>query len=135
MRPPFYLDKVSSQERTKIRQWNLRVLGFYSILGLVALALMTVKLERVQSQLAKLSPAGDAVAAAQFGSPLCAARDIKVVTLIESAGAARTVPDERLTEAFLTLMKARELCGSGRVAEALAAYDSIAIAPVQAAAK
>jgi hypothetical protein len=135
MRPPFYLDKVSPHERTWIRQSHLRFIGFYSILALMIVVMATVRMDRLQSQLGKLSPAGEAVAAARSGSPLCAARDIKVVTLIEDAGAARTVPDERLTEAFFTLMKARELCGAGRVAEALAVYDSIAIAPVQAAAK
>ena len=135
MRPPFYLDKVSPQERTRIKQWHLRVIGFYALLGLVVVTLIVVKMDRVQSQLAKLSPAGEAVAAARTGSPLCAARDIKVVTLIEDAGNARTVPDAQLAEAFFTLAKARESCAAGRVEEALAVYDGITLVPVQAAAK
>lgn len=135
MRPPFYLDKVTPQQRAEIRQWNRRVIGFYAILGLVVVTLTAVKMDRVQSQLAKLSPAGEAVAAARIGSPLCAARDIKVVTLIEDAGVARTVPDAQLAEAFFMLMKAREACAAGRVEEALAIYDGITLAPMQAAAK
>jgi hypothetical protein len=135
MRPPFYLDKVSPQQRTEIKQWHRRVIGFYAILGVVVMTLTAVKMDRVQSQLAKLSPAGDAIAAARPGSPLCAARDIKVVTLIEDAGVARTVPDVQLAEAFFTLMKAREACAAGRVKQALAIYDSITLAPVRAAAK
>jgi hypothetical protein len=135
MRPPFYLDKVSLQERTAIRQSLLSVVGFYAVLGLVAVALIAVKLDKVQSQLAKFGPTSEAAAATPVGSPVCAVRDIKVVTLIDDAGEAGAVPSERLTEAFLTLMKARELCSAGRVAEAIAVYDSVTFAPAQAAAK
>lgn len=44
-------------------------------------------------------------------------------------------PRVELADAFVTMLKARELCSAGRVKDAVAVYNGIAIAPVQAAAK
>jgi hypothetical protein len=132
MRQPFYMDKLDPQEQTDIKRWHLRNIAFYSLLALVIVMLAAVKIDRVHSQLAKFSPTSDAVAAARPGSPVCAARDLKLVTLLEEAGEAKALPGEQLAEVFFTMMKARELCSAGRVAEAIAVYDAIVIAPKQA---
>jgi len=126
-------EAVRLQQQAKSEQSRLAKIGLYAIYALLIVAAIAIKADRFQSQIGKLSPAGEAVAAARSGSPLCAARDIKVVTMLEDAGAAGSAPDERLTEAYVTLMKAREQCASGRIARALAVYDGITLAPVQAA--
>jgi hypothetical protein len=64
-----------------------------------------------------------------------AERDTKFVTLLEDAGAARSAPDEQLYQAYLIMMKARELCSSGRFAEGIAVYDTITVAPPHAVAR
>lgn len=136
MRPPFYLDKMSPQERTEIKRWYVGGTCVYTALIAIVVGMLAVKSERVQSQMAKLKPSGDAVASEQRGSPICAARDLKLVMLIEELGEAKAVPGERLAEAFFTMTKARDLCRTGRIAEALAIYDGIEITPgLSAAAK
>ena len=132
MRHPFYMDKLDPRERTEIKRWQLRNIAFYSLLALVIVMLVAVKIDRVHTQLAKFSPTGDAVAATPIGSPVCAERDLKLVTLLEEAGEAKALPGEQLAEVFFTMMKARELCSAGRVAEAIAVYDAIVVAPRQA---
>lgn len=59
----------------------------------------------------------------------CAARDLKLVTLIERHGEARDVASNRLAEAAFTMLRARKACDDGRYAEALAIYDSVLLAP------
>src|SRR5262245_4835250 len=132
MRQPLYMDKLDPHERAEVKPWYLRNVTCYALLALMIVILAAAKMDRVQSQLAKLNPAGDAVAAARTGSPVCAARDLKLVTLLEEAGEAKALPGEQLAEVFFTMMKARELCSAGRVAEAIAVYDAIVIAPKQA---
>jgi hypothetical protein len=58
-------------------------------------------------------------------SPLCAARDLQVITLIEEHGGADDMAPERLAKAAMSMMLAREVCDAGRTQEALAVYDSI----------
>jgi hypothetical protein len=58
-------------------------------------------------------------------SPLCAARDLEVITLIEEHGRADDMAPERLAKAAMSMMLAREVCDAGRTQEALAVYDSI----------
>ena len=55
----------------------------------------------------------------------CALKETMVITLIEDHGAAEDLPADRLGDAGLTMMRARSACYEGRVAEALALYDSI----------
>ena len=135
MRPPFYMVKMSPQERATVKRWYAYGAGVYATLLLIVVAMIAVRTEGVQSQIAKLKGTGDAVASEPTGSPVCAARDLKLVMLIDELGEAKTVPGERLADAFFTMVKARDLCRAGRIAEALAVYDSIAITPGQAAAK
>jgi hypothetical protein len=135
MRPPFYLDKMSPQERTAIKRWYAGGACVYGALVAIVVGMLAMKSEHVQSHIARLKASGDAVASERHGSPICAGRDLKLVMLIEELGEAKAVPGERLAEAFFTMMKARELCRTGRVAEALAIYDGIEITPGQSAAK
>jgi hypothetical protein len=55
----------------------------------------------------------------------CALKETTVITLIEDHGAAEDVPADRLGKAALTMLHARSVCYEGRVAEALALYQSI----------
>lgn len=126
MQSPFRLDAFSADEQSTIKRLFFRVLGVYWVLVLMVAVLVTTK--------SHLAP-NAAVAADRAGSPVCAARDLNLVTLIEHLGEAKAVPGERLAEAFFTMTNARELCRAGRVKEALAVYDGIAITPVQSAAK
>jgi hypothetical protein len=64
----------------------------------------------------------------------CAMRDTAVITEIEDHGEARTVSGETLLEAFVTLMRARDVCHEGRLDAAEALYDS-AMALLRAASK
>lgn len=64
-------------------------------------------------------------AAAQDHPVECAQRDVQLVTQIEQIGEAQSVPGEIMFEAFMTVMRARKACAQGRVAVALALYDSI----------
>lgn len=54
----------------------------------------------------------------------CAMREIKVITLIEEHGSAQNLPTDQLTNAALTMLRARSTCFQGRVAEALTLYDN-----------
>ncbi|MCZ0737748.1 hypothetical protein [Phreatobacter sp. AB_2022a] len=63
----------------------------------------------------------------------CAARDLKVVTLIEQRGEAHSLPAEELADAFFKTMDARRACNDGRFEEALAIYSRV-IARLNAAA-
>jgi len=61
----------------------------------------------------------------------CSTRDAKVNALIEEHGAAQLLPSETLGKAGLTMLEARTACYDGRIADALALYDSVlAIGPV-----
>jgi len=55
----------------------------------------------------------------------CALKETTVITLIEDHGAAEDVPADRLGNAALMMLHARSVCYEGRVAEALALYQSI----------
>ena len=55
----------------------------------------------------------------------CALKEITVITVIEDHGTAEDLPADRLSEAGLTMLRARSACYEGRVGEALALYQSI----------
>jgi hypothetical protein len=57
----------------------------------------------------------------------CASRDINAVTLIERLGESQEISAEVLVDAFATVARARRVCASGDVADALGIYDSIAL--------
>jgi hypothetical protein len=135
MRPPFFMDKLSPQERTSIKRWYACGAGTYSAMLLLVVAMVALRSGPAQSHMTRHALGGTAVAAKQTARAACAARDLKLVMLIEELGEALALPGQTLADAFFTMVKARELCRDGRVAEALAIYDGIAIAPAQASAK
>jgi hypothetical protein len=55
-------------------------------------------------------------------APICAAREIAVLTLIEDHALAPI----KLSNAYIDMLNARALCYAGRTADAVAAYDEIA---------
>jgi uncharacterized protein YjiS (DUF1127 family) len=63
-------------------------------------------------------------------SPICAAADLRLTTLIEAHGEAQDVAAEILAQAFFTVMEARRACNQGHVELAIKLYESI---PLRAA--
>ena len=59
--------------------------------------------------------------------PLCAELDLAAITDIESASRTGLVASDDLAAAFFKVMDARTACADGRVSEALAIYDDIAL--------
>jgi hypothetical protein len=55
----------------------------------------------------------------------CALKETMVITLIEDHGAAEDVPAAQLSDAAMTMLRARSVCYEGREGEALALYQSI----------
>jgi hypothetical protein len=135
MRTSLFKDKLSPEAPTKAKRSYLFAAGLCSILAFGVLAPVAVKKNQLESQLAKFNLNGTAVAGASSAPRTCAERDIKFVALLEDAGAARSAPAEQLYQAYLIMMKARELCSSGRFTEGIAVYDTITVAPAHAAAR
>jgi len=132
MRPPFYMDKLSAQDRATVKRWYRVVGGFYA--ALMCAVVVTIALLRSDgAQLAKIGATGGAVAADRSGAARCAARDLKLVTALEQAGEAQALPGEQLAGIFFTMVKARDLCRAGRIAEAIAVYDGIGFVPLRSA--
>src|SRR5262245_45089037 len=63
-------------------------------------------------------------------SPICAAADLRFVTLIEAHGEAQDVAAEILAQAFFTVMEARKACNQGRIESAIKLYESIPLPAV-----
>ena len=55
----------------------------------------------------------------------CALKEVTVITLIDDHGEAGDLPATRVSNAALTMLRARAACYEGRVSEALTLYDSI----------
>jgi hypothetical protein len=62
-------------------------------------------------------------------SPICAAADRRLITLIEEHGEAQDLAAETLAQAFFTVLEARKACDQGQVEAAIELYESI---PLQA---
>ena len=58
-------------------------------------------------------------------SIVCAQREVAVITLIEDHAEVEDVVDNKLTEAYLAMLRARATCYAGRTDDAIAAYDEI----------
>jgi hypothetical protein len=63
-------------------------------------------------------------------SPICAAADLRLVTLIEAHGEAQDVAPEILAQAFFTVVEARKTCNQGQVETAIKLYESISLRAV-----
>jgi hypothetical protein len=62
-------------------------------------------------------------------SPLCAAKDLALVTAIEAHGDAQDVTSKQLVAAAFAMFEARAACRDGRVADALAIYERSGLGP------
>lgn len=58
-------------------------------------------------------------------SPICAAADLRLMTLIEAHGEAQDVAAETLAQAFFAVVEARKICNQGQVESAIKLYESI----------
>jgi hypothetical protein len=77
-----------------------------------------------------LGTAGATVAgSATVVSPICAAADLRLITLIEAHGEAQDVAAEILAQAFFTVMEARKACNQGQIEAAIELYESIPLRP------
>jgi hypothetical protein len=119
MRAPAIVPGIAARVRG-IDQEALMRSHFPAVLTALTLAALTVT-------------DGPAVADERSGKLQCAARDAELIVAIEDAGEARSMPDEKVAEAWTMLLEARHLCMSGRVEDGLALYNNIAVAPVQSA--
>ena len=59
-------------------------------------------------------------------APICAAREIAVLTLIEDHALVDDLAPVKLSNAYVDMLNARALCYAGRTTDAVAAYDKIA---------
>jgi hypothetical protein len=103
---------------------NAQVLSRASLLSIVAFRLLA-------TASICLAMAGPTVAeSATVVSPICAAADLRFVTLIEAHGEAQDVAAEILAQAFFTVMEARRACNQGRIESAIKLYESIPLPAV-----
>jgi hypothetical protein len=103
---------------------NAQVLSRASLLPIVAFRLWA-------TASICLAMAGPTVAeSATVVSPICAAADLRFVTLIEAHGEAQDVAAEILAQAFFTVMEARKACNQGRIESAIKLYESIPLPAV-----
>jgi hypothetical protein len=59
-------------------------------------------------------------------APVCAAREVTVLTLIEDHALVDDLVPIKLSKAYIDMLNARALCYAGRTTDAVAAYDEIA---------
>jgi hypothetical protein len=140
MRHPFYMDHLDPQEQRTVRRLYIRVVVFYCWLALFTVAMVSLRIvldPHIDAvvQASQLVGPSSAIAAEPSHRARCAARDLKIVLLIEAHGEAQDVPAEELRQAFFTMAEARAACAAGRTDEALAIYDGISIVPTQSARK
>jgi len=60
-------------------------------------------------------------------APICAEREVQVITLLEDHALAQDVASDKLGEAGLARLEAQMTCYQGRVAEAVSIYDRIIV--------
>ena len=60
-------------------------------------------------------------------APICAEREVQVITLLEDHALAQDVASDRLGEAGLARLEAQMTCYQGRVAEAVSIYDRVIV--------
>lgn len=147
MRQPFFMDHLDPKERKVISRMHAGVVCGYLFLLLALMFAVKVHSPNVEIVAMDsdgvvdapsknlLADAFSAAAAERPGLTACASRDLKIVISLADHGEAKDVPPEALNSAFLALVKARGACAAGRVDEAVAIYDSIAVAPNQSARK
>ena len=131
-----YLDHLSAEDRRVARRIYVAMAGCYATLLLLLGVLVAVNVSGRGTDVVAFDRAGgvsrsggmfSAQAAEMPDRAQCAARDLKLLTSLNEHGEAQDVPADDLRAAFFALVKARGVCASGRVDEALALYDSVAI--------
>jgi hypothetical protein len=143
MRHPFWIDRLSPQERATVRRWYAVMGSVYAAVAFALVALIVAPRGTAEDFVwadATRRPApallvSDAAAAEPSVMARCARRELTLITDIERAGESQAVPGEQVYRAFVTMLDARALCAAGRLDDALALYDKAAIEPVQSAAK
>ena len=60
-------------------------------------------------------------------APICAEREVQVITLLDDHALAQDVASDKLGEAGLARLEAQMTCYQGRVAEAVSIYDRIIV--------
>src|SRR5262245_15198143 len=148
MRHPFYMDHLDPAEQRTVRRLYIRVVVFYCWLALFTVAMVSLRIvldPHVDAaehegaayvvQASQFVGPSRAIAAEQSHRARCAARDLRIVLLIEAHGEAQDVSADELRQAFFTMAKARAACAAGRTDEALAIYDGISIASAQSVRK
>jgi len=143
MRHPFWMDRLSPQDRATVRRWYAVIGGVYAAVAFALVALVIAPGgtagDFVRADVARRPASAllvsDAVAAEPSVMARCARRELKLITDIERAGESQAMPGEQVYRAFVTMLDARALCAAGRLDDALALYDKAEIDPVQSAAK
>jgi hypothetical protein len=108
-----------AQFDAQIAAVNAQILSHAGLLAIVAVRLCA-------AASIFLSTGGALVAeSAIVVSPICAAADLRLVTLIEAHGEAQDVAPEILAQAFFTVVEARKTCNQGQVESAIKLYESI----------
>jgi len=64
----------------------------------------------------------------------CALQDLSLVTSIEELGEAQSLPSDKLSEAYFSVLNARAACRNGQVADALRLYSEVPLRSVEATA-
>ena len=138
-----YSDNLTAEDRKVARRIYVGLGSSYAGLLLLLGALVIFNIDsRGPSRLAseqggEASSPGlfSAMAADNPDRAQCAARDLKLLTAINEHGEAQDLPADDIRNAFFALVKARGVCAAGRVAEALALYDSVVMGSSKTAQK
>ena len=140
----FHMDCLDPEDRRAVTRWRIRFAAFCCVSALLLAPIIAAGTNGLDPQtgarrwsadgtlqIRQLLGVSSAIGAEPSGITRCALRDLQLVISIEAHGQAQDVPAEKLSEAFFTIVKARQTCAAGRIDEALAIYDSIVVAPAE----
>jgi hypothetical protein len=103
----------------RIAAVNAQILSRASLLSIVAFRLCAA------ASICLVTGGALVAESATVVSPICAAADLRLITLIEAHGEAQDVAAETLAQAFFTVVEARNTCNQGQVESAIKLYESI----------
>jgi hypothetical protein len=141
MMQQIYSDNLTVEDQKVARRIYLGLASCYAGLLLLLGALVMLNIPDrgthalASSEASRTGGMFSAVAAENPDRALCAARDLKLLTSINEHGESQDVPADDLRAAFFSLVRARGFCTAGRVDEALAIYDSVAMGSSKTAQK
>ena len=138
-----YLAHLTADDQRVVRRIYLATVACYASLLLLLGVLVAFNVQNHGTDVLSFDRTGtsrtggmfSAVAAEMPDRAQCAARDLKLLTSLNEHGEAQDVPADDLRAAFFALVKARGVCATGRVDEALALYDSVIIGSAKTAKK